>query len=102
MYVEAEAKMDTYKAQDGSNKTSLNLLQRRLSIYQRPVDVQLTTEQATSKLSKGRGTGVPPQPLVLSRTPKTPRSLSAVLASLDMPASGHECFGVRQCAGVVS
>lgn len=28
MYVEAEAKMDTYQAQDGSNRTSLNLLQR--------------------------------------------------------------------------
>jgi len=28
MYVEAEAKMDTYQAQDGSNRTQLNLLQR--------------------------------------------------------------------------
>jgi len=30
MYVEAEAKMDTYQAQDGSNRTQLNLLQREL------------------------------------------------------------------------
>lgn len=29
MYVEAEAKMDTYEAQDGTNRTSLNLLQRK-------------------------------------------------------------------------
>lgn len=31
MYIEAEAKMDSYQAQDGSNRTSLNLLQRKLA-----------------------------------------------------------------------
>jgi single-stranded DNA-binding protein len=29
MYVEADAKMDTYQAQDGTNRTALNLLQRK-------------------------------------------------------------------------
>jgi len=35
MYIEAEAKMDSYQAQDGSNRTSLNLLQR--TIYAIPL-----------------------------------------------------------------
>jgi hypothetical protein len=29
MYVEAEAKMDSFQAQDGSQRTALNLLQRK-------------------------------------------------------------------------
>ncbi|KAK0947922.1 ssDNA-binding protein, mitochondrial [Friedmanniomyces endolithicus] len=36
MYVEAEAKMDTYQAQDGSNRTQLNLLQRSFEALARP------------------------------------------------------------------
>lgn len=28
MYIEAEAKMDSFQAQDGSQRTALNLLQR--------------------------------------------------------------------------
>ncbi|KAK5112671.1 hypothetical protein LTR85_011182 [Meristemomyces frigidus] len=36
MYVEAEAKMDTYQAQDGTNRTSLNLLQRKFEALSRP------------------------------------------------------------------
>ncbi|KAK5134829.1 hypothetical protein LTR08_006061 [Meristemomyces frigidus] len=36
MFVEAEAKMDTYQAQDGSNRTSLNLLQRSFEALSRP------------------------------------------------------------------
>jgi len=34
MYVEAEAKMDSFQAQDGSQRTSLNLLQRKASPHQ--------------------------------------------------------------------
>ena len=30
MYVEADAKMDTYQAQDGTNRRTLNLLMRKL------------------------------------------------------------------------
>ncbi|KAK5109471.1 hypothetical protein LTR62_007031 [Meristemomyces frigidus] len=36
MYVEAEAKMDKYQAQDGSERTSLNLLQRSFEPLSRP------------------------------------------------------------------
>lgn len=31
MYVEAEAKMDSFQAQDGTQRTALNLLQRMLN-----------------------------------------------------------------------
>jgi hypothetical protein len=34
MYVEAEAKMDSFQAQDGSQRTALNLLQRKLPLHQ--------------------------------------------------------------------
>jgi single-stranded DNA-binding protein len=30
MYIEAEAKMDSFQAQDGTQRTALNLLQRML------------------------------------------------------------------------
>lgn len=33
MYIEAEAKMDSFQAQDGSQRTALNLLQRKFSIH---------------------------------------------------------------------
>jgi hypothetical protein len=33
MYIEAEAKMDSFQAQDGSQRTALNLLQRKSSLY---------------------------------------------------------------------
>ncbi|KAK3717256.1 ssDNA-binding protein, mitochondrial [Vermiconidia calcicola] len=36
LYVEAEAKMDTYQAQDGSNRTQLNLLMRNFEALSRP------------------------------------------------------------------
>ena len=32
LYVEAEARMDTYQAADGSNRSSLNLLARKSTI----------------------------------------------------------------------
>jgi len=31
MYLEADARMDTFQAQDGSNQTRLNLVQRKTS-----------------------------------------------------------------------
>ena len=34
MYIEAEAKMDSFQAQDGSQRTALNLLQREFLPYQ--------------------------------------------------------------------
>ena len=34
MYIEAEAKMDSFQAQDGTQRTSLNLLQRKFSLHQ--------------------------------------------------------------------
>jgi hypothetical protein len=36
MYIEAEAKMDSFQAQDGSQRTALNLLQRKLPLQQIP------------------------------------------------------------------
>ncbi|KAK3676470.1 ssDNA-binding protein, mitochondrial [Recurvomyces mirabilis] len=36
MYVEAEAKMDKYQTQDGSERTALNLLQRNFEALSRP------------------------------------------------------------------
>lgn len=53
VYVEADAKMDTYQAQDGSNRTQLNLLMRiSPSLHPcRKTIAKLTYSQATSKLS---------------------------------------------------
>lgn len=39
MYIEAEAKMDSYEAQDGSARTSLNLLQRKSPTQEDEADV---------------------------------------------------------------
>jgi hypothetical protein len=52
MYIEAEAKMDSFQAQDGTQRTALNLLQRKLS----PQVIgahRLKIHQATSRLSQG-------------------------------------------------
>lgn len=34
MYIEAEAKMDSFQAQDGTQRTALNLLQRMLRLIE--------------------------------------------------------------------
>ncbi|KAL1590757.1 hypothetical protein WHR41_00569 [Cladosporium halotolerans] len=36
MYIEAEAKMDSFQAQDGTQRTALNLLQRNFEALSRP------------------------------------------------------------------
>jgi hypothetical protein len=52
MYIEAEAKMDSFQAQDGTQRTALNLLQRMLS-HQGTGAHLLTIHQAISRLSQG-------------------------------------------------
>jgi hypothetical protein len=79
MYIEAEAKMDSFQAQDGTQRTALNLLQRkfcRTSEVNRPL---LIIRQATSRHSQDRAlrAAVPRARLTL------PASLSAALALLE-------------------
>ncbi|TKA70238.1 hypothetical protein B0A55_06878 [Friedmanniomyces simplex] len=50
MYVEADAKMDTYQTQDGSNRTQLNLLQRSFEALARP---QSHADHSTSGAESG-------------------------------------------------
>lgn len=36
LYIEADAKMDTYEDNQGTKKTSLNLIQRNFEVLKRP------------------------------------------------------------------
>jgi hypothetical protein len=78
MYVEAEAKMDSFQAQDGSQRTALNLLQRKLPLHQIPRMHLLTKLQATSRPSQdpvSRTAAAAPR-----ARPTQPTSPSAALA----------------------
>ncbi|OQO04708.1 hypothetical protein B0A48_09631 [Cryoendolithus antarcticus] len=52
LYVEAEAKMDTFQTQDGSNRTALNLLQRNFESLSRPKVDNLEGEGAGSAVEE--------------------------------------------------
>lgn len=54
MYIEAEAKMDSFQAQDGSQRTALNLLQREYCGASEINRLSLTIRQATSRPSQDR------------------------------------------------
>lgn len=54
MYIEAEAKMDSYEAQDGSARTSLNLLQRKSPAQEDEADVSNKTTGNFEALSRPR------------------------------------------------
>jgi hypothetical protein len=79
MYIEAEAKMDSYQAQDGSQRTALNLLQRKFRGASRINRIFLTLRQATLRHSQDRAS----RTVVPRATPTLPASLSAALALLE-------------------
>ncbi|GAB1728159.1 hypothetical protein NU195Hw_g6108t1 [Hortaea werneckii] len=52
LYVECDAKMDTFQSQDGSNRTALNLLQRNFEMLSKPRrDPEQSTTGAESHAS---------------------------------------------------
>ena len=104
MYVEAEAKMDTYQAQDGSNRTALNLLQRTYfypSLNSNPLAVAITVlmaSQATSKPFRGLrpATHTQAQQQVPNRMLKRPKSHSVASAHRDVWRRMHTLRGHTQ------
>jgi len=88
MYIEAEAKMDSFQAQDGSQRTALNLLQRKfcgISEVNRP---SLTMWQATSRHSQDHALRTAARPVVPRATLTLPTSLSAALVLLEKRHTG--------------
>ena len=78
MYIEAEAKMDSFQAQDGSQRTALNLLQRKFPFHHIQQRISLTTPQATSRPSQGPVSRT--AAAALRARPTQPTSPSAALA----------------------
>lgn len=82
LYVEADAKMDTFQGSDGQNRTQLNLLMRKDPIDYRlcVCGIHLTLyEQVTSKLSPAHNPRAKLQ--APNRTLTQRKSLSAALAN---------------------
>lgn len=88
MYIEAEAKMDSYEAQDGSARTSLNLLQRK-SPTQEDEAMCLTKLQATSRPSQDRASRTAARLAAPRARLMPPTSLSAALALLKQHGPGE-------------
>jgi hypothetical protein len=88
MYIEAEAKMDSYQAQDGSQRTALNLLQRKLCGAPTVNRPSLTERQATSRHSQDLASRATVRPVVPRATPTLPTSLSAALVLLEKRQGG--------------
>ncbi|CAD0087124.1 unnamed protein product [Aureobasidium vineae] len=55
MYLEADARMDSFQAQDGSNQTRLNLVQRKTSLGPRPQNRSDSDRSAAEEPSSGLG-----------------------------------------------
>lgn len=83
MYIEAEAKMDSFQAQDGSQRTALNLLQRKFRGASEINRISLTLRQATLRHSQDRASRTAARPVVPKATLTLPASLSAALALLE-------------------
>ena len=83
MYIEAEAKMDSFQAQDGSQRTALNLLQRKFRGASEIYRLSLTIRQATSRHSQDRVLRTAARPAVPRATLTLPASLSAASALLE-------------------
>jgi hypothetical protein len=88
MYIEAEAKMDSFQAQDGSQRTALNLLQRKFYCVSEVNRMWLTIGQATSRHSQDHALRVAARPLVPRATLTLPTSLSAALVLLKKRHAG--------------
>lgn len=81
LYVEADARMDTYEVED-QKRTALNLLQRKTTTEHCDVRI-LTGLQATSKPSLAHAPKLPRQLLAPSRsTTYTPRPQSVYLCMM--------------------
>lgn len=84
MYIEAEAKMDSFQAQDGSQRTALNLLQRKFPLDLISTAHLLTTSKATSRPSQdpvSRATAVPRARLTQPTSPSAALALPRELAT---------------------
>ncbi|KAH0289222.1 ssDNA-binding protein [Aureobasidium namibiae CBS 147.97] len=56
MYLEADARMDTFQAQDGSNQTRLNLVQRQFEALSRPQNRNSESDRSAAE-EPGSGLG---------------------------------------------
>ena len=81
MYIEAEAKMDSFADKDGNPRTALNLLQRK-SLIEGVEGVSLTMLQATSRHSQDRALRAAARLVVPRARLMPPTSLSAALVLL--------------------
>jgi hypothetical protein len=75
--------MDSFQAQDGSQRTALNLLQRKFRGASEIYRLSLTIRQATSRHSQDRVSRTAARPAVPRATLTLPASLSAALALLE-------------------
>ncbi|KAI4834155.1 hypothetical protein E4T44_09026, partial [Aureobasidium sp. EXF-8845] len=55
LYLEADARMDTFQAQDGSNQTRLNLVQRNFEALSRPQNRPDSERSAAEEPGSGLG-----------------------------------------------
>lgn len=92
MYVETEAKMDSFQDKDGNNRTALNLLQRKLRVVAMlPELCETDGPQATSRLYRDQESKVSKKRAVRSPALILPTSLSVALALLEwLPF--HDCI----------
>jgi hypothetical protein len=88
MYIEAEAKMDSFQAQDGSQRTALNLLQRKFCGASEINRTSLTLRQVILRHSQDRASRTAARPVVPRATPTLPASLSAALVRLEERHAG--------------
>lgn len=78
MYIEAEAKMDSFQAQDGTQRTALNLLQRKCKRSSAALD-DSNIPKVTSRPSRDRASRAAARPAALRAILIPPTSRSAAL-----------------------